>query len=56
MKTMGDQREQRVKLSAETMARIHNLRNEISEEMDFAYGVEDLINIALTALEDVRSG
>jgi hypothetical protein len=25
-------------------------------EIDFAYGVEDLINMALTALEDVRSG
>jgi len=24
--------------------------------MDFAYGVEDLIDMALTALEDVRSG
>ena len=44
----------RVKLSEETMKRIHKLRGEISEEMGYAYGVEDLINMVLTALEDVR--
>ncbi|MDD3071776.1 MAG: hypothetical protein PHX88_11350 [Methanoculleus horonobensis] len=53
MENMGSQR---VKLSGETMERIHRLRFEMSQEMDFAYGVEDLIDTALTALEDVRSG
>lgn len=45
-----------MKLSSETLGRIDKLRKELEKEYEIPYSREDLIETALTALEDVRNG
>ena len=45
-----------VKFSEETAKRIRSLRNKINKEEDMDLDADALINMALTALEDVREG
>jgi hypothetical protein len=45
-----------VKLDRETIARIDELRFVIGKETGFDYDREEIINMALTAFNDVREG
>lgn len=46
----------KITLDEETTKRIDILRVELEKEMGYSYGREDIIEKALRAFEDVRSG
>ena len=46
----------KVKVSPEIIERIDNLRVELEKELGYPFGQEDVIQMALTAFEDVRGG
>ena len=46
----------RIIVSSKIIARIDKLRETLESEMELPYNREDVIQMALTAFEDVRSG
>jgi YbbR domain-containing protein len=46
----------KITLAEDTIERIDALRVELEKEMGYSYTREELIDKALTALEDVRNG